>query len=96
MAEPLTEHQIQQALGELPGWRWTHNRLEKRFEFEDFREAISFIIRLAFSAERIDHHPELRNVYNRVDIAVTTHDAGNRVTDKDLELAREIESFAWT
>ena len=95
MREPLTTNEVQAALAELPGWSYEGDRLNKTFRFKDFREAVSFIVRLAFHAEALDHHPDLRNVYNRVEIALTTHDAGNKVTRKDLELARAIESFSW-
>ena len=94
MREPLSIEAIQEALKELPGWNFKQHRLVKTFVFEDFREAISFIVRMAFYAEELQHHPELSNVYNRVTLALTTHDAGNRVTEKDLELARAIERIS--
>ena len=92
---PLTSQQIDEALAELPGWRHEDDRLKKTFRFQDFKEAVSFIVRMAFDAEKLGHHPELRNVYHTVDIALTTHDAGNKVTDKDTDLARAIEHFSW-
>jgi 4a-hydroxytetrahydrobiopterin dehydratase len=95
MAEPLTTDQITSVLADLSGWTFDDNKLRKSFEFGTFREAVSFIVRLAFEAERMNHHPELINVYNRVEIALTTHDAGDRVTEKDLLLARAIESIYW-
>lgn len=93
--EPLSESAVQDALGDLPGWRHNANRLEKEFEFSSFREAISFIVRMSFEAEERDHHPEMSNVYNRVSIALSTHDAGHVVTQMDLDLARAIEEFSW-
>ena len=95
MAEPLTRDQIEAALGELPGWTYEDDRLQKAYTLGNFREAVSFIVRLAFHAEELDHHPELTNVYNRVEVRLTTHDAGDRVTDRDVRLARAIESFSW-
>jgi 4a-hydroxytetrahydrobiopterin dehydratase len=95
MAKPLTTDQITSVLADLSGWTFDDNKLRKSFEFGTFREAVSFIVRLAFEAERMNHHPELINVYNRVEIALTTHDAGDRVTEKDLLLARAIESIYW-
>ena len=92
---PLTQAEIDAALAELPGWRLEGDKLKKTFQFQDFREAVSFIVRMAFDAESIGHHPELRNVYHTVDIALTTHDAGNKVTHKDVDLARAIETFSW-
>lgn len=93
---PLPEESIDQALRDLPGWRYEEGALKKTFELSSFREAVSFIVRLGFDAETLNHHPHLVNVYNRIDITLTTHDAGNRVTEKDVALARAIERFAWT
>ncbi len=95
MREPLTPPQIEEALAELPGWRFEDDRLKKTFTVGDFRAAVGFIVRLAFCAEALDHHPELRNVYNAIDLALTTHDAGNKVTEMDVKLARAIEAFSW-
>ena len=94
MREPLDDTQLQSALKELPGWRHADDALHQRFEFADFREAVAFIVRVAFEAEQRDHHPELTNVYNRVEVSLTTHDAGNRVTAKDVELAEAISRIA--
>jgi 4a-hydroxytetrahydrobiopterin dehydratase len=95
MRTPLSAEEIEEALRELPDWRLEGDRLTKTFELGSFREAIGFLVRLAFQAEALNHHPEIRNVYNRVDIALTTHDAGDRVTDTDIKLARAIEDFSW-
>ncbi|HEX7010536.1 MAG TPA: 4a-hydroxytetrahydrobiopterin dehydratase [Phycisphaeraceae bacterium] len=95
MSTPLSDAQIQDALKSLPGWRYEEGKLKRRFQFGGFKEAVSFIVRLAFEAERLNHHPELRNIYNRVEIALSTHDAGGRVTARDVELAKAIESFNW-
>ena len=91
----LTQAEIDAALAALPGWRHEGDKLVKTFRFQNFREAVSFIMRMAFEAEALGHHPELRNVYQTVDIALTTHDAGNKVTEKDTDLARAIEKFSW-
>lgn len=91
----LTEQEIQDALAELDGWTFEDNKLKKTFELKDFRAAVSFIVRMAFFAEEQNHHPEVHNIYSTVDIALTTHDAGDKVTEKDVKLARAIESFAW-
>lgn len=92
---PLTADEISAALAELSGWRYDDDRLRKSFRFKNFREAMSFIVRLAFEAEKAGHHPELFNVYATVDVALTTHDAGGRVSHKDVGLARAIEQFVW-
>ena len=93
--EPLSDDAIADALDDLPGWSHEDDKLTKTYEFSDFREAISFIVRLSFYAEEMNHHPELENVYNTVDVALTTHDAGGKVTEMDVELASTIEDFVW-
>jgi 4a-hydroxytetrahydrobiopterin dehydratase len=91
---PLSDDDIADALDDLPGWSHEDDRLKKTYEFSDFREAISFIVRLSFYAEEMMHHPELENVYNTVSIALTTHDADGQVTEMDVELASQIEDLA--
>ncbi len=93
--EPLRREEITAALAELEGWTYANDRLQRTYTFGSFREAVSFIVRIAFEAEQLNHHPELHNVYNRVTLALTTHAAGNRVTARDVELARAIERIAW-
>jgi len=90
----LSDAEVDNALGSLRDWRREGNAIEREYRFGSFREAISFIVRLAFEAEQRDHHPELANVYNRVTIRLTTHDAGG-VTEKDIELARAIDGVSW-
>jgi 4a-hydroxytetrahydrobiopterin dehydratase len=92
--DPLSDDAIADALDDLPGWTHEDDRLKKTYEFSDFREAISFIVRLSFYAEEMMHHPELENVYNTVSIALTTHDADGQVTEMDVELASQIEALA--
>jgi 4a-hydroxytetrahydrobiopterin dehydratase len=87
---PLTEAEVDQRLGELDGWRREGNAIVREFRLGSFREAVAFIVRIAFEAEQRDHHPELSNVYNRVTIRLSTHDAGG-VTEKDVELAKAID-----
>lgn len=93
--EPLSDADIQEALDDLPGWTHEDDKLKTTYEFSDFRAAISFIVRLSFYAEEMMHHPELENVYNTVSIALTTHDAGGKVTEMDVELASKIEEIVW-
>ncbi len=98
MAErtPLTKEEVEEALKDLDNWFYDGDRLVKEFTFGSFREAISFIVRMSYEAEQRDHHPELTNVYNRVSIALNTHDAGHMVTEIDIELARAIDKFSWS
>ena len=95
MAKPLTPAEIADALRALPGWAVEGDALAKTFKFGSFREAMSFMVRVGFEAEAMDHHPDWTNVYNRVAIRLNTHDAGGKVTAKDLELARKIQAISW-
>jgi 4a-hydroxytetrahydrobiopterin dehydratase len=95
MNKPLTPEEITAARAGLPGWSLERKALEKTFKFESFREAMSFMVHVAFVADAQDHHPEWTNVYNRVVIRLNTHDAGNRVTQKDVELAHAIQEISW-
>lgn len=74
-------------------WKEENNKLKRDFEFKDFKEAISFITKVALAAEQAQHHPEIYNVYNKVSIALSTHDAGNSVTNKDKKLAHTIDGL---
>lgn len=74
-------------------WTEEENQLKRSFTFKDFSEAFAFMTRVAFLAEAQQHHPNWFNVYNRVDIALTTHDAGNVVTEKDRKLAKAIDQL---
>ncbi len=91
--EPLTKEELQQALRSLGNWKFEDDKLGREFKFADFKEAAAFIMRVAFEAEALQHHPELFNVYNKVNIHLSTHDAGDKVTHKDIELARAIDSI---
>ncbi|MCC5834196.1 MAG: 4a-hydroxytetrahydrobiopterin dehydratase [Opitutales bacterium] len=88
-----TSAELELMLKDLPGWSHENDALTKSFTFASFRDAISFIVRVAFEAEEMDHHPEIHNVYNKLKITLRTHDAGNVVTEKDLMLAAKIETL---
>ncbi len=72
-------------------WQETDNQLTATFKFQDFVQAFAFMTEVAFHAEKMNHHPNWSNVYNTVEINLSTHDAGNVVTDKDRELAKAID-----
>jgi 4a-hydroxytetrahydrobiopterin dehydratase len=74
-------------------WKEENDRLKKTFKFSDFQEAFAFMTRVAFLAEAHNHHPNWSNVYNQVEIELTTHDAGNVVTEKDRKLAQAIDQI---
>lgn len=95
MSSPLTKAKIEAALTMLPGWKFKRNALAKEFKFGSFREAMSFMVRAGFEAEAMNHHPEWTNVYSRVSIRLNTHDAGGKVTAKDVELAKRIQKLSW-
>lgn len=74
-------------------WTEKDNKLQANFEFKDFMEAWAFMTEVAFRAEKMNHHPEWSNVYNKVSIHLSTHDAGDIVTDKDRKLAEAIDDI---
>ena len=86
---------VDQALASLDGWSAVADReaIRKSFQFKDFNQAFGFMTRMALHAEKLDHHPEWFNVYNRVDVVLATHDAGG-VTELDLKLARLMDAAA--
>ena len=91
----LSEHQRDAGLAELEGWAYDSvgNAIARRFVFADFSAAFGFMARVALAAEKADHHPDWSNVWNRVDVRLSTHDAGG-VTAKDIALAKAIDAIA--
>lgn len=90
MVEKLSADARASLSEDLPGWSLEGEHLKRSFRFTDFVEAFGFMAKVALLAERADHHPEWFNVYNRVDIALTTHDAGG-LSARDVKLAGEID-----
>jgi len=74
-------------------WQEKSNKLYQCFQFSDFTEAFSFMTAVALVAEKMDHHPEWKNVYNKVEIWLCTHDAGDVITEKDRQLSKKIDSL---
>ena len=74
-------------------WQETENKLYKKFQFKNFSEAFAFVTRVAIEAEKMDHHPLWTNVYNSVEIWLSTHDAGDVVTEKDKTLSKKIDAL---
>ncbi len=95
MSGKLSGKEREKALAGLKGWTKVKGRdaIEKSYKFKDFNEAFGFMSRVALAAEKADHHPEWANVYNRVDVILTTHDAGG-VTEKDVKLATLMDKWA--
>lgn len=98
MVAQLNEDERKTALAELSDWQYDGERdaISRSFKFSDFTEAFAFMTRVALHAEKADHHPEWFNVYNRVDIVLTTHDAGENggLSQRDVDLAQIIETCA--
>jgi 4a-hydroxytetrahydrobiopterin dehydratase len=95
MAQKLTGDARGAALAKLAGWTEVQGRdaIQKAFRFSDFNAAFGFMARVALVAERMDHHPEWFNVYNRVDVTLSTHDAGG-LTELDVKLAEAMDRIA--
>ena len=95
MVEKLSVAERRAAMARLKGWKKTRGRdaMSRSFRFKDFNEAFGFMSRVALMAEKMDHHPEWFNVYNRVDVTLSTHDAGG-LSSRDVALARFIDSIA--
>jgi 4a-hydroxytetrahydrobiopterin dehydratase len=95
MAERLSAEARKSSLGELSGWSEVAGReaIARTFTFKDFNEAFGFMSRAALVAEKLDHHPEWKNVYRTVDVVLATHDAGG-VTALDIDLARAMNAIA--
>jgi len=89
----LSSDEISQELKNLPGWSIKDEKLHKDFEFDSFNEAFGFMTRAAMEIEKMNHHPEWFNVYNRLSVDLMTHDAGG-ITKNDIQLARILNSLA--
>ena len=74
-------------------WQEENNTLYRKFQFKDFKEAFAFLTKVAMAAEQLDHHPTIKNTWNTVELWLSTHDAGNTVTDKDRQLSKSIDSL---
>lgn len=91
----FSDLQVEEALADVDGWDLAKGggAIHRSFKFRDFREAFAFMTRVAFAAEAMDHHPDWSNAYNKVEIALSSHDAGG-LTKSDFELARQISAIA--
>jgi len=88
----LSDEQIKEKLKELQGWQLVNGKLHKEFQFKDFNQAFGFMTRAALHAEKMDHHPEWFNVYNKLKVDLMTHDAGG-ITENDVKLAKILNSL---
>ena len=94
MRGKLSVAQVKKRLKTLPTWKLTKRGLHREFQFENFVAAFSFMTAAALEAEKMDHHPLWTNVYNTVEIWLSTHDAGDIVTEKDRKLSKKIDALA--
>lgn len=89
----LSKQELDKNLSELAGWKVVNGKLSRTLEFEDFAQAFAFMTRVAIEAEKLNHHPEWFNIYNRVSIDLVTHDIGNKISNYDVMLARKISEI---
>lgn len=89
----LDDQQLHEALSELDGWAGDESKLTKTFEFEGFAAAIAWMVQVSLAAEKADHHPTWTNSYSRVEVELSSHDAGG-VTERDVSLARVMDAAA--
>jgi 4a-hydroxytetrahydrobiopterin dehydratase len=92
-SQKLSEADLQTALEKLPGWKVVAGKLHREYQFPDFVHAFGFMATAAMAIEAMNHHPEWSNVWNRVTVDLTTHDAGG-ITARDVELAGKLEGLA--
>ena len=89
----LTREELDSAVEALPGWNIVHGKLHREYKFPDFTHAFGFMATAATAIEKMNHHPEWFNVYNKVTVDLTTHDSGG-ITQKDVKLAKLLDAFA--
>jgi 4a-hydroxytetrahydrobiopterin dehydratase len=89
----LSQSQIENETAKLANWSVKEGKLHAEFRFDDFVQAFAFMTKVAFAAEATQHHPDWSNVYNRVTINLVTHDAGNAISQKDIDMARRIDTL---
>lgn len=92
--QALSTEEIAQALNDLPGWRIENGKLHKTYKFKSFATALGWMVSAGIQADKMNHHPEWSNVYNRVTVNLVTHDLGNAISSWDIELAQKMEALA--
>ncbi len=90
----LDDGALAAALGDLPGWAVKDGKLHKQFKFASFAAALGWMVTVGIAADKMDHHPEWCNVYNRVTVDLVTHDLGNAISSWDVELAQKMDEAA--
>jgi 4a-hydroxytetrahydrobiopterin dehydratase len=92
--ENLSDAALEAALADLPGWEVKEGKLYKTFKFASFGQALGWMVTAGIEADKMDHHPEWSNVYNRVTVNLVTHDLGDEISNLDVELAQKMEKLA--
>lgn len=95
MSAVLSDAELQQALQKLPGWKKNGNAIERNFQFANFAQAMDFVNQIAEAAEAVNHHPDIHISYNKVTMALVSHDSGG-VTQRDIRMAEKINELAPT
>ena len=90
----LSDQEIEDALAQLPGWTVKDGKLYKEYKFGSFAQALGWMVSVGVFADKMDHHPEWANVYNRVTVSLVTHDLGNVISSWDVNLAKRMEALA--
>jgi 4a-hydroxytetrahydrobiopterin dehydratase len=90
----LTDEEIATELANLPGWAVKEGKLHKQFKFKSFAQALGWMVSVGIYADKMDHHPEWSNVYNRVTVSLVTHDLDNSISSWDVDLAKQMERLA--
>ena len=92
--EKLDKVQLESALKELDGWSVENGKLHKQFKFKNFAQAMGWMVSVGIEADKMDHHPEWKNVYNRVTVDLVTHDLDNSISSWDVDLAKKMDALA--
>ncbi len=90
----LSSEEVEAELAQLPGWKVKEGKLHKEFKFKSFAQALGWMVTVGVQADKMDHHPEWSNVYNRVTVSLVTHDLDNSISNWDIELAKKMEQLA--
>ncbi|MCL4263499.1 MAG: 4a-hydroxytetrahydrobiopterin dehydratase [Anaerolineae bacterium] len=93
-SSPVTQVKLDEALQLLPGWQVQDGKLHKEYRFATFSQALGWMMSAGVEADKMDHHPEWTNVYNRVTVNLVTHSLGNQISTLDIELAKKMEALA--
>jgi 4a-hydroxytetrahydrobiopterin dehydratase len=90
----LSDQEIKEALADLHGWAVEEGKLAKQYKFDSFAQALGWMVSVGVYADGMDHHPEWKNVYNKVDVSLVTHDLDNAISTLDVKLAQKMEDLA--